>query len=51
MANKFAAAFLMPKDEFLQKEVEFNKSVLKLAAYFEVSTTSVQYRQLNLHNE
>ncbi len=44
-ANKFAAAFLMPKEK------DFNSSILKLAAYFEVSTSSVQYRLKNLHHE
>ncbi|MCQ2587644.1 MAG: ImmA/IrrE family metallo-endopeptidase [Treponema sp.] len=51
IANKFAAAFLMPKEEFIKKEKEFNASLLKLSAYFEVSTTSVQYRMVNLHHE
>lgn len=50
-ANKFAAAFLMPKDLFLQKDKEFNHSILKLAAFFEVSTSAVEYRLLNLHHE
>lgn len=43
-ANKFAAAFLMPKNDFQDKAKEFNNSVLKLAAFFQVSTSAVENR-------
>lgn len=43
-ANRFAAAFLMPKNEFLEARKELNDSVSLLAARFQVPVDIVQDR-------
>ena len=43
-ANRFAAAFLMPKEEFIQAKKELNGSISRLAAKFQVSTDAVKER-------
>lgn len=43
-ANRFAAAFLMPKDDFIKACSELKNSVPLLAARFQVSTDSVRKR-------
>jgi Predicted Zn peptidase len=52
-ANRFAAEFLMPKDEFSRAAQEFNFDERKLADKFEVSKTAVLVRMsvLNIVTE
>jgi Zn-dependent peptidase ImmA (M78 family) len=43
-ANRFAAAFLMPKNEFIKKFDEYGGSVPLLSGYFGVSSPAVKVR-------
>jgi hypothetical protein len=43
-ANRFAAAFLMPRDEFIAKMTEFNHDTYAVAGYFGVSEPAVRIR-------
>ncbi len=43
-ANRFAAALLMPAEEFRQKRKEFNHNITMLAAHFQVSRPAVKVR-------
>lgn len=43
-ANRFAAAFLMPREQFLKARKDYNNSVPLIAAHFQVSTDVVQER-------
>lgn len=43
-ANRFAASFLMPKDEFIKKCREYKNCISLVASYFEVSETSAKIR-------
>ena len=40
-ANRFAAAFLMPKNEFLRARNEYKDSIPLIAAHFQVTTNDV----------
>ena len=42
--NRFAAAFLMPKDEFLKQREIFNDNIPLIAAHFEIPTDFVERR-------
>lgn len=43
-ANRFAAAFLMPRDEFLEIYKKYGGNTLIVAGHFEVSEPAVQVR-------
>lgn len=43
-ANRFAAAFLMPKEEFIEQRKKFHDSATLIAAYFNVSRPAVEKR-------
>jgi Zn-dependent peptidase ImmA (M78 family) len=43
-ANRFAAAFLMPRAELREKALEFQKNISLLASHFEVSPSAVNVR-------
>ena len=43
-ANRFAAAFLMPREQFLKARKDYKDSVPLIAAHFQVSTDVVQER-------
>jgi hypothetical protein len=43
-ANRFAAAFLMPRKEFIAAQQKFGPNSLKLARHFEVSEPAVKVR-------
>ena len=47
-ANWFAAAFLMPKDEFNNKDSEFNGDAYELSSYFNVSESAIKIRKKEL---
>jgi Zn-dependent peptidase ImmA (M78 family) len=42
--NRFAGAFLMPKDRFIEKYHEYGGDLYKLASYFEVPIPAVEER-------
>lgn len=43
-ANRFAAAFLMPKDEFISVRSKFSDNTFLIASHFEVSQIAVEKR-------
>jgi Zn-dependent peptidase ImmA (M78 family) len=43
-ANRFAAAFLMPQNEFLEARKKYNDNVIYIAAEFEVSQIAAEKR-------
>lgn len=43
-ANRFAAAFLMPKSEFSMMRKQFNNNLFLIASHFEVSQIAAQKR-------
>jgi Zn-dependent peptidase ImmA (M78 family) len=43
-ANRFAAAFLMPKDEFVQVFRKYGRNTHLVAGHFEVSEPAVKTR-------
>jgi len=47
-ANWFAASFLMPKDKFEEISLGYKGSVLKTAAYFNITEIAVKMRQKRL---
>ena len=47
-ANWFAAAFLMPKEQFLLKYKFFNGALYELALFFNVSESAVKIRKKDL---
>lgn len=47
-ANWFAAAFLMPKKEFIEKCDEFNSDNFELSLYFNVSESAIKIRKKDL---
>ena len=48
-ANRFAAAFLMPKDEFIKVSKRCKNYVPFIAAHFQVSTDAVEERLKYIH--
>ncbi len=48
-ANRFAAAFLMPKPRFEKAMKDFNNSVLLIAAKFQVSESAVRVRMESIN--
>lgn len=49
-ANRFAAAFLMPKDKLLAAKKQFNGSITLIAAHFQVPTDVVNQRLEYIEN-
>lgn len=47
-ANRFAAAFLMPLDSFINICKKFNNDVYRIAAHFQVSIPAVEIRMKSL---
>ena len=50
-ANRFAAAFLMPKSEFLKMRNDLNDDTLMLSMHFEVSTQAIDVRKQYIQAE
>ena len=47
-ANWFAAAFLMPREKFIEKCDEFNSDNFELSLYFNVSESAIKIRKKDL---